>query len=260
MSDWQGKVLIVTGTVGIAAEAARLAVAGGAHVVAASGDAVSGEALASELGVEVWSGDLSAANAAGSVLSLCLSKFGRVDALFNAAGLSGRRFGDGPVHECTDAGLETTLGHNLGVTFRMSRAVVGRMLDQRPGASGQRGAIVNLSSVLAESPEPRHFATHAYAAAKGGIEALSRSMAAYYATLGIRVNAVAPGMVCTPAAERTYTDPKLVDFLERKQPLAGGLIGAATVARAALFLLSEEAGCITGEVLRVDAGWSLSGV
>jgi NAD(P)-dependent dehydrogenase (short-subunit alcohol dehydrogenase family) len=126
----RGKVLIVTGSTGIAAAATRLAAAAGA----------------------------------------------RVDALFNAAGLSGRRFGDGPVHECTPQGWEITLAHNLTVVFQMCRAVAGRMLDQDPGEDGMRGSILNMGSVLAESPEPRHFATHAYAAAKGGVEAMSRSI------------------------------------------------------------------------------------
>ena len=182
-----------------------MAAARGARVVIATGDEISGFDLAAEIGAECWAGDLTLAHSADSVLTQCLSKFGRVDGLFNASGLSGRRFGDGPVHEIQDDAWHTTLTHNLTVAFRMCRAVAGRMLEQAAGQDGVRGSIVNIGSVLVESPEPRHFATHAYAAAKGAIAAMSKSMAAYYAPHGIRVNVIAPGLVRTPAGERTAT-------------------------------------------------------
>ena len=255
----RGKVLIVTGSTGIAAAAVRQAAEGGANVIVASGDSDSGWGLAADTGAECWVGDLTRRGAAESVLSQCLARFGRVDALFNAAGLSGRRFGDGPVHECGDEGWEMTLAHNLGATFQMCRAVTGRMLQQEVGEDGIRGAIVNTGSILAEAPEPRHFATHAYAAAKGAVAAMSRSMAAYYAPHKIRVNAIAPGLVRTPASEAASAG-ELGEFLRKKQPLVDGMIQAEDAARAALFLLSGDALPITGEVLAVDGGWHISGV
>ena len=252
-------MLIVTGSTGIAAAAVRQAANEEARVVVASGDEESAWELAAETGAECWVGDLTRTASADSVLSQCLSRFGRVDGLFNAAGLSGRRFGDGPVHECADEGWEITLAHNLKSTFLMCRAVTGRMLQQEVAESGIRGAIVNTSSILAAAPEPRHFATHAYAAAKGAIAAMSRSMAAYYAPHKIRVNAIAPGLVRTPASERASAG-ELEEFLRQKQPLSGGMIDAEDAAHAALFLLSEDARPITGEVLAVDGGWQITGV
>jgi NAD(P)-dependent dehydrogenase (short-subunit alcohol dehydrogenase family) len=243
---------------GIGASVARLAADAGAHVLIATADEESGIPLAAELSAELWTGDLARPAAADSILALCLSRFGRVDALCNAAGLSGRRFGDGPVHECTDEGWSVTFDQNLDILFRMCRAVTGRMLDQETDADGYRGSILNVGSVLAESPEPRHFATHAYAAAKGAVVALSRSMAAQYASHGIRVNVIAPGLVRTPMSERAAAR-ELQEFVGKKQPLAGGMIDAADVACAALFLLGH-AHAITGQVLTVDAGWSLTGV
>jgi NAD(P)-dependent dehydrogenase (short-subunit alcohol dehydrogenase family) len=254
-----GKILIVTGSTGIGAAAARLAAEAGARLLIATSDDQSGIPLASELSAELWTGDLARPAAADSVLAHCLSKFGRVDALCNAAGLSGRRFGDGPVHECTDEGWETTFSQNLDILFRMCRAVIARMLDQAPDAYGRRGVILNIGSVLAESPEPRHFPTHAYAAAKGAVVALSRSMAAYYAPHGIRVNVLAPGLVRTPMSERAAA-PELREFLARKQPLAAGMVDADEVARAALFLLDDASHSITAQLLTVDAGWSVSAV
>jgi NAD(P)-dependent dehydrogenase (short-subunit alcohol dehydrogenase family) len=255
LSNLQGKILIVTGSTGIGAAAVLLAAAGGARVTIATGDPESGWELAQQTGAEVWVGDLTRPDSAGSVLAQCLSKFGRVDALFNIAGLSGRRLGDGPAHECTDEGWEITLSHNLGIMFRMCRAVIGRMLEQEVGEGGMRGAILNMGSVLVETPEPRHFATHAYAAAKGAVISMSRSMAAYYAPHGIRINAIAPGLVRTPVSRPSEDHPELLEWIRKKQPLAGGMIDAEDVARVAIFLLSEDARSVTGEVLAVDAGW-----
>jgi NAD(P)-dependent dehydrogenase (short-subunit alcohol dehydrogenase family) len=254
------KILIITGSTGIGAAAARHAVSQGAQVVIATGDEFTGWELAAETGAECWVGDLARPASADSVISQCLSKFGRVDALFNVAGLSGRRFGDGPVHEATFEGWETTLAQNLTVTFQFCQATIRRMLEQAVPESGVRGAIVNMGSVLADSPEPRHFATHAYAAAKGAIAAMSRSMAAYYAPHAIRVNVVAPGLVRTPTSEKAQGPSELQEFIRKKQPLTGGMLEADDVARAAIYLLSEDARGITGEVLTVDGGWKVTGV
>ncbi len=253
------KALIITGSTGIAAEAARLAAASGAHLVIASPDGQSAWELAAETRAECWTGDLIRPASAESIVSQCLSKFGRVDGLLQASGLSGRRFGDGPVHECTDEGWEITLAHNLKTVFQMCRAAASRMLQQTPDEDGARGAIVNIGSVLAEAPEPRHFATHAYAAAKGAVVSLSRAMASYYAPQGIRVNVVAPGLARTPASEPASGDAELTAFLKKKQALTGGMIDAREVANVALFLLSGEARSITGQVISVDAGWSVTG-
>ena len=253
-------VLIVTGSTGIAADTARLAAEAGAHVLVASGDEVSGSELAAAIGGDYWVGDLTLAAAAPSILAQCLSKFGRVDALLNGMGVSGRRLGDGPTHECSDEGWEITLTHNLKTMFQMSRAVIGRMLEQAPRENGVRGAILNVGSVLSASPEPRHFALHAYAAAKGAVISMTRSMAAYYAPHKIRVNAIAPGLVRTPATERSVVTPELAVFVDKKQPLTGGMVDSADVARTALFLLSDQARAITGEVVAVDGGWSVTGV
>ena len=254
------KILIITGSTGIGAAAARLAALQGARLVVATGDEISGWELAAETGAECWVGDLTRPGSAVSIVSQCLSRFGRVDAVFNVAGLSGRRFGDGPVHEVTAEGWELTLAQNLTATFQVCQAAIARMLEQEVAENGERGAIVNMGSVLAEAPEPRHFATHAYAAAKGAIAAMSRSMAAYYAPHKIRVNVVAPGLVRTPTSERAQANPELQEFIRKKQPLTGGMVDADDVARAALFLLSEEARCITGQILTIDAGWTVTGV
>jgi NAD(P)-dependent dehydrogenase (short-subunit alcohol dehydrogenase family) len=207
-----------------------------------------------------WTGDFRRPEAAVDILSQCLACYGRVDGLFHVAGLSGRRHGDGPLDQIDDEGFENVLAANLGIAFHMSRAAVTRMLEQPPDENGCRGAIVTVGSVLVEAPESTHFATHGYAAAKGAIVAMCRSMAAYYAPQGIRVNVIAPGVVGTPAGERVQTDPELQELVRRRQPLTGGVISVDDIARAALYLLSPAARAITGEVLTVDAGWRLTGL
>ncbi len=124
------------------------------------------------------------------------------------------------------------------------------------GESG--GSIVIVSSVLADSPAPSLFATHAYATAKGAANAFVKAAAAYYAGDGIRVNAIAPGLVRTPMAERAGADPDTKEYAARKQPHAGGLVEPEEIASLASFLLSDEAAMITGQVIAVDGGWSVT--
>ena len=119
------------------------------------------------------------------------------------------------------------------------------------------GSIVVTSSVLAQHPAPDLFSTHAYATAKGGQLALVRAAAAHYASQNIRVNAIAPGVVDTPMSSRAQDDDVTMEYLSAKQPL-GGIIAPDDVAAAALFLLSDEARSITGQVLAVDGGWGVT--
>jgi NAD(P)-dependent dehydrogenase (short-subunit alcohol dehydrogenase family) len=142
--------------------------------------------------------------------------------------------------------------------FFVCRAAIRHMLTQPLGADGTRGAILNMASVLAFSPSPTHFATHAYAASKGAIVSMSQSMAAYYAPSKIRVNVVAPAVTRTPMSARAQADPNVLRYIERKQPLAANLLEATDIAQGALFLLSDQARTITGQVLTIDGGWCVS--
>ena len=176
-------VVLITGCSGIARATAEVALKQGAKVLLAG------------LGEDCFQVDLTTDGGAERALAACLQQFGRIDALFNVAGGSGRRLGDGPLHECTDEGWSHTMDLNLKTTFLMSRAALRHWLELE-----QPGTILNMTSVLAESPEPVRFATHAYAASKAAISGLTRSMAAYYSLHRIRVNAIASGLVATPMA------------------------------------------------------------
>ena len=260
---FQNKIFLLTGSTGIAAATAEIAAREGAQIFVTSRTPEHGEALATKIrlagGVgETCPADLTIADSVSAAVQQCLSRFGRIDALFNVAGISGRKFGDGPIHECTDEGWDFTLETNVKSMFLMCRAVIRQMLAQAPGHNGLRGVVLNMASVLGFSPSSKHFATHAYAASKGAIIALSKSMAAYYAPLKIRVNAIAPALVRTPMSARAQQNAEVLALMKTKQPLVEDLIDAEAVARAALFLLGDDASVITGDVLTVDAGWCVS--
>jgi NAD(P)-dependent dehydrogenase (short-subunit alcohol dehydrogenase family) len=263
-AELEGKTLLVTGTTGIAAETAHRAVGAGARVFVVGIDARSGESLAEALlaaGAECrfFEADVTDPARVAAAVETCVTSFGRIDALFNVVGISGRSLGDGPLHECSEEAWDRTFEVNVKSMFLVCREAIRRMLHQAPGEDGLRGVVLNMASVLAFSPEPRFFATHAYAASKGAVLAMSRSLAAYYAPHGIRVNALAPSLVRTAMSRRAQQDPELQAFIRHKQPLAQELLAVEDVANAALFLLGGRAHAITGEVLGVDGGWSVSG-
>jgi NAD(P)-dependent dehydrogenase (short-subunit alcohol dehydrogenase family) len=258
-----GRVALVTGSTGMAASAARALAAQGGHVFVVSRTADHARELVDGIraagGSAGWAaGDLAVEADAEAAVSSCVGAFGRVDLLYGVAGISGRRHGDGPLHEMTLAGWQTVLGANATSQFLVCRAVVRLMLGQEPRPDGSRGAILLMSSTLATDPAPAHFATHGYAASKGAIDAFTRAVAAYYARDGIRVNAIAPSLVATPMSVRAQRDPGILAYLAKKQPLAGGPLAADAITDVALFLLSDDARMITGQVVRVDGGWSVS--
>lgn len=249
-------IVIVGGTTGLGLSAAKACAAGGANVVMVGRNPDSAATAAEQLGESgcCHVGDATNPTTAVAAIELAIQRHGRFDALYHVAGGSGRRFGDGPLHEVTDEGLEKTLSLNLSSLILSNRAAAQAFL-----ANGTPGAVLNMGSVLGASPSPTFFTTHVYAAAKAAIPGFTKSCAAYYAKHNIRFNVIAPGLVETPMAQRAAKDEKINEFIKTKQPLDGGRIGQPEDLDAAVvYLLSDASKFITGQVLAVDGGWSVS--
>lgn len=248
-------IVIVGGTSGIGRSAAHAIRANGARVVVLGTPETVDEArdlLPAD--VVVLAGDARTRSAAEEAIEVAVRTFGRLDGLYHVAGGSGRRFGDGPLHTITDEGWRDTLDLNLTSVFLSNRAATQRFLAQ-----GSGGAIVNVTSVLAFAPSARHFATHAYAAAKAGIIGLTKASAARYAADRIRFNAIAPGLIDTPMSARAVSDPDIRAAVAARQPIDGGRLGQpGDLDGAAVFLLSDASRFVTGQVLAVDGGWSVT--
>lgn len=182
-----------------------------------------------------------------AVVEAC-RRLGGLDVVVNIAGVSGRALGDGPVHECTDDAWRHVLDVNARSVFLVCRAAIPRL--------GRGASIVNVGSVLGVVGDASgRFATHAYAASKGAVLALTRAMAATYAADGIRVNAVVPGLVRTAMSARAQDDAEVLSLAGARQPLTGPLLEPTAVAATIGFLASVTSEGITGAHLPVDGGW-----
>jgi NAD(P)-dependent dehydrogenase (short-subunit alcohol dehydrogenase family) len=144
---------------------------------------------------------------------------GRLDILYHVAGISGRRFGDAALHECTLEGWDTVLDANARSLFLTNRAAVRQVLAQPLDEHGLRGTVLNMGSVLGWSPAPDFFGTIAYSASKRATRAMTLNTAARYARDRIRFNLIAPALIETPMAVRAVADPAICAYLATKQPL-----------------------------------------
>jgi NAD(P)-dependent dehydrogenase (short-subunit alcohol dehydrogenase family) len=249
-------VVIIGGTSGLGLSAAKACAAAGAELVVVGREDEFIDPARADLGTSarVMAGDAADPSTSQRAIDLAIHEFGRFDALYHVAGGSGRRMGDGPLHELTDEGWHKTIDLNATSMFYSNRAAVRQFMAQKTA-----GSILNLSSVLAYSPVPHHFATHAYAAAKAAAIGLTTACAASYAPHGIRFNLIAPGLVDTPMARRAAADPAIQQYIATKQPLDGGRIGRPEDLDAAVvFFLSDQSRFVTGQVLAVDGGWTVT--
>ena len=249
-------IVIIGGTSGLGLSAAIAFVKQGAKVVAVGRNPETCRQAQEQLGSMglIAVGDASQENTASNAIELCLKEWGSFHGLYHVAGGSGRKMGDGPLHEITLEGWNKTLELNLTSVMLSNRAAVKAFQKSKTG-----GTILNMSSVLGYSPAPTFFTTHTYAAAKAAIIGFSKSLAAYYAKDDIRINVIAPALVETPMAQRAATDAAIMDYIQTKQPLDGGRIGRPKdLDGAACFFMSDYSTFTTGQVLAVDGGWGVS--
>ncbi|MCA1900170.1 MAG: SDR family oxidoreductase [Chloroflexi bacterium] len=253
MSALAGKVAIVTGGgSGIGQATAKLFAEQGAQVAVFELD----ESRAAET-LSLLKGnhasrivDVTSAPQVESAFKDAVANFGRLDILVNVAGGSGRKWGDGPADACTLEGWEKTLALNLDSMFYCCKYGLQAMLPQGGGV------IVNVASVLGLVGGDEDFATHAYAASKGAVISLTRSIASYYAPRGIRANVICPGLIATPMSRRAQENERIQSRLTQLQPLTAGFGSPQDVANAALYLASDSSSFVTGAVLTVDGGWT----
>jgi NAD(P)-dependent dehydrogenase (short-subunit alcohol dehydrogenase family) len=252
MNRLQDKVAIVTGGgSGIGLAAAQLFAEEGARVIVF--DITDARARLELPSLNEYSSvvDVTSAAEVESAIKDVVNKYERLDILVNSAGGSGRKWGDGPTDSCTLEGWDKTLTLNLNSVFYCCKYALQVMLAQG------RGAIVNISSVLGLVGGDDDFATHAYATSKGAVISLTRSIASYYASRGIRANVICPGLIATPMSQRAQESEHIRARLSQLQPLTGDFGAPKDVAQAALYLASEEASFVTGSVLTVDGGWTV---
>jgi NAD(P)-dependent dehydrogenase (short-subunit alcohol dehydrogenase family) len=250
------RIVIIGGTTGLGLSAALAFVKEGANVVVVGRDEENtkkAELLLGEHGV-AWVGDAVMEGTASQAISLCVEKFDGFDGLYHVAGGSGRKFGDGPLHELTLEGWNKTMELNLTSLMLSNRAAIKAFKKNKTA-----GTILNMASVLGYSPSPKHFVTHAYAASKSAIIGFTQSIASYYAGENIRINALAPALVETPMAQRAANDEVIQAFIKTKQPLDGGRMGLPSdLDGAAIYFMSDYSKFTTGQILSVDGGWHVS--
>ena len=234
-----GKIALVTGGLsGIGAAVAALFAASGARVIAADITAAAGPI--GEDAVAPARLDVADAGSCAALVDAIKARFGRLDILVNSAGIGADlSFLDTPVDV-----FDRVYAVNLRGTFLIGQAAARLMCE------GAGGSIVNLSSV---SGMRGNLGRAAYGASKAGVVVLSQVMAVELASRGIRVNVISPGPIETPLVAVVH-DQAIRDAWGRFVPM-GRYGQPSEIAAAALFLASDAASYITGQVLAVDGGF-----
>jgi len=245
------KVALVTGAgMGIGRAIAQACAREGARVVVADFNKTSGDetvALIKAAGGDALfvEGDVSKEDQVANTVAAAVAAYGQLDLACNSAAVSR---GSGPIHEFTREVFDQTLEMCLTNTWLCMKYEIAQMLEQGGGA------IVNISSNASLRGQAYNTA---YAAAKSGVNLLTKSSAAEYGNQGIRINAISPGVIRTPGLESYFVEqPQMKEGLERAAVM-NRLGEPEEIAEAVVFLLSERASFITGQLLSVDGGGAI---
>jgi NAD(P)-dependent dehydrogenase (short-subunit alcohol dehydrogenase family) len=253
--DITGKVCLVTGgTSGIGRAIAMGFAEAGAKVVAGSTNPDKVAASKAELGAgnDAVKLDVSDAASVRSAVDFVVKKYGRLDAVVNAAGVIKKI----PSLDMDPADFERIVRVNLVGNFIVAQAAGRVMKDQTPDVKGVRGAIVNIASLnsfisLSE--------VLAYACSKSGVMGLTRGLANEWAQYGIRVNGIAPGVFPTDLNRPLIEGTARGAWLKQHTPMAR-FGHADEIAGAAIYLISDSASYVTGETIIIDGGFLTRGV
>lgn len=244
------KIVIITGAgSGIGKETAILFAKEGATVVVNDLNRASGQKTVEEInsiqGNAIFiQGDVTEAKDVEHLVEETIERFGRIDILFNNAGISGV----GQLHEIEEEQWEKVLHVNVTGVYLVSKYVIPYMMKQ------QSGSIINMSSCIAEIGLADRAS---YAASKGAVLSLTKSMQVDYAPYNLRINALMPGTIYTPFVEDYISksaNPEETITTIKKRQLGGDLGKPIDVAHAALFLASDESKFIMGSPIYVDGG------
>lgn len=247
-----GKTAVVTGgTRGLgAAMALGLAEAGADIIlvqrsVANTGTVTAVKALGRECHIVLC--DLSNRSEVGTLASRVLREVPRIDILLNCAGIQKRH----PAHDFPIEDWDAVLQVNLTTSFTLCQDFGNHMLSQEPDATGRRGAIINIASVLSFQGGIN---VAAYAASKGGIAQLTKALSNEWASKGINVNAIAPGYIATDMNTALMQDQKRAASILERIP-AGRWGDPEDFKGAVVFLASRAGSYCSGEMMTIDGGW-----
>ena len=245
------KIALITGSgSGIGRSSALLFAREGATVVVNDLSVENGEKTVEDIrreGGNAWfiRADVTEPQEVQAMVDEIIRKHGRLDILFNNAGISGV----GALHEVEPDAWDRVVRVNIRGVYLPCKYAIPHMMERRSGT------IINMSSALAEIGLARRAS---YAATKGAVLALTKSMQVDYAPYNIRVNALLPGTILTPFVEdylrRSYDDPEAAYESLKKRQLSGDLGRPEDVAHAALFLASDESKFMMGSPLYIDGG------
>jgi len=248
--DLKGKVAIITGARRGMGKADALAFAkNGAKVVVSDISQEECELVVDEIKKNGGEGlavkcDVTNEKETEEMVKKTVDKFGKVDILVNNAGICEFK----PFLELTEEEWDKTLDINLKGYFLCAQAVAKEMVKQKSGV------IINIASVVMGQMGIGMAGLAHYSASKGGIAALTKTLALEFAPYNIRVNAIAPGAIDTPMAASTKADPKVLEATLAMIPLHR-MGKPEEIANTALFLSSNASSYITGSIVVVDGGW-----
>lgn len=248
MKRFRDKIVLVTGAGSGVGKAAALAFAAeGGKIAVVDIDEAAAKQVAKEIGDNAiaLNADVTSADAVDSMIDTCVSHFGRIDVAFNNAGTGGKL---APIWDTTLTEWRRVIAVNLESVFLCMRAEARAMM--RSGG----GTIVNMSSVSGLIAAP---GMSEYAASKHGVVGLTKAASLDLIAHGIRVNAVCPGVIDTPMLAGAVKNPQIIEQLKAAIPI-NRIAKPDEIARAVLFLSSDDSSYLVGHAMPIDGGASVS--